>query len=114
MTEISASPLTGRSRDNQPNPTLAAGNPYVPTNAPAIDDLLDTISVTANQNTTERTRQNLPSNGTRRWSGPSEAEHKDPARPLERYPAPVKGAYESGLIVPHDLTVLDKDLGGSI
>jgi phospholipase C len=35
------SPLTNRSRDNLQNPTTAAGNPYVPTNAPAIGDLMD-------------------------------------------------------------------------
>ncbi len=34
-------PLTGRSRDNLPNPTTASGNPYVPTNSPAIGDLMD-------------------------------------------------------------------------
>jgi phospholipase C len=34
------SPLTGRSRDNLPNPTQAAGS-YVPTNMPAISDLFD-------------------------------------------------------------------------
>ena len=34
-------PLTARSRDNLPNPTSATGNPYVPTNAPAIGDLFD-------------------------------------------------------------------------
>jgi phospholipase C len=34
-------PLTARSRDNLPNPTSAAGNPYVPTNSPAIGDLFD-------------------------------------------------------------------------
>jgi phospholipase C len=33
--------VTGRSRDNFPNPTTAAGNPYVPTNSPAISDLFD-------------------------------------------------------------------------
>lgn len=33
--------ISGRSRDNDPNPTTAAGNPYVPTNSPAIDDLFD-------------------------------------------------------------------------
>jgi phospholipase C len=32
-------PLTGRSRDNLPNPKTAANNPYVPLNSPAIDDL---------------------------------------------------------------------------
>jgi phospholipase C len=34
-------PLTARSRDNFPNPVSAAGNPYVPTNSPAIGDLFD-------------------------------------------------------------------------
>ena len=34
-------PLTHRSRDNLPNPISAAGNPYVPVNAPAIGDLFD-------------------------------------------------------------------------
>jgi phospholipase C len=34
-------PLTARSRDNLPNPTSAGGNPYVPTNSPAIGDLFD-------------------------------------------------------------------------
>jgi phospholipase C len=33
-------PVTTRSRDNFPNPTAAADNPYVPTNSPAIDDLM--------------------------------------------------------------------------
>jgi phospholipase C len=37
----SLSPLTGRSRDNLPNPVTAAGNPYVPINSPAIGDLMD-------------------------------------------------------------------------
>jgi phospholipase C len=32
-------PLTARSRDNFPNPVSAPGNPYVPVNGPAIDDL---------------------------------------------------------------------------
>jgi len=35
------SPLTGRSRDNLPNPVTASGNPYVPVNSPAIGDLMD-------------------------------------------------------------------------
>ncbi len=33
-------PLTGRSRDNLPNPVAAAANPYVPLNGPAIGDLM--------------------------------------------------------------------------
>jgi hypothetical protein len=33
--------LTSRSRDNLKNPITAAGNPYVPTNSPAIGDLMD-------------------------------------------------------------------------
>ena len=34
-------PLTERSRDNLPNPTSTAWNPYVPTNMPSIGDLFD-------------------------------------------------------------------------
>ncbi len=34
-------PLTSRSRDNFPNPVAASGNPYVPLNNPALDDLFD-------------------------------------------------------------------------
>ncbi|MGJ4939438.1 alkaline phosphatase family protein [Bradyrhizobium sp. HKCCYLS1011] len=34
-------PLTNRSRDNLPNPTIAKNNPYVPTNSPALSDLFD-------------------------------------------------------------------------
>jgi phospholipase C len=34
-------PLTDRSRDNLPNPVATAGNAYVPTNMPALDDLFD-------------------------------------------------------------------------
>jgi phospholipase C len=34
-------PLTGRSRDNLPNPVMKPANPYVPTNMPAIGDLFD-------------------------------------------------------------------------
>lgn len=34
-------PLAGRSRDNLPNPTRHANNPYVPTNSPALSDLFD-------------------------------------------------------------------------
>jgi len=33
-------PVTSRSRDNFPNPTASSDNPYVPTNSPAIDDLM--------------------------------------------------------------------------
>jgi phospholipase C len=33
-------PVTSRSRDNFPNPTATSDNPYVPTNSPAIDDLM--------------------------------------------------------------------------
>jgi phospholipase C len=35
----SLNPLTHRSRDNLPNPVPLRGNPYVPSNMPAIDDL---------------------------------------------------------------------------
>lgn len=34
-------PVTGRSRDNFPNPVSTAKNPYVPLNSPAITDLMD-------------------------------------------------------------------------
>jgi phospholipase C len=37
----SLQPLTGRSRDNLPNPTFSKNNQYVPTNSPALDDLFD-------------------------------------------------------------------------
>jgi phospholipase C len=40
----SLAPITNRSRDNFPNPTVAAAAPYVPTNSPAIDDLFDMFS----------------------------------------------------------------------
>jgi phospholipase C len=33
-------PVTTRSRDNYPNPTATFDNPYVPTNSPALDDLM--------------------------------------------------------------------------
>jgi phospholipase C len=34
-------PITGRSRDNFPNPIPSKSNPYVPTNSPAISDLFE-------------------------------------------------------------------------
>jgi phospholipase C len=34
-------PITGRSRDNLPNPIVTAADPYVPTNMPALSDLFD-------------------------------------------------------------------------
>ncbi len=36
-----------RSRDNLPDPTYAAGNPYVPTNSPALDDLFGAFNFSA-------------------------------------------------------------------
>ena len=33
--------ISGRSRDNMPNPISTPSNPYVPTNSPAISDLMD-------------------------------------------------------------------------
>jgi phospholipase C len=36
-------PITGRSRDNLPNPITKANDPYVPTNSPALGDLFDTF-----------------------------------------------------------------------
>jgi phospholipase C len=35
------SPISSTSRDNLPNPVASAGNPYVPSNGPAIGDLMD-------------------------------------------------------------------------
>jgi phospholipase C len=43
-------PLTDRSRDNLPNPTSKAANPYVPTNMPALDDLFEAFDFTAAAN----------------------------------------------------------------
>jgi len=40
----SLAPVTGRSRDNLPNPKSSKGNPYVPLNQPAISDLMDLFS----------------------------------------------------------------------
>ncbi len=38
--------ISGRSRDNLPNPTSLSTNPYVPTNSPAIGDLFDLFDFT--------------------------------------------------------------------
>ncbi|MBV8459173.1 MAG: hypothetical protein JO122_21485 [Acetobacteraceae bacterium] len=38
-------PVTSRSRDNLPDPTTSPDNPYVPTNSPAIGDLMDMFSL---------------------------------------------------------------------
>ena len=40
----SLKPLTARSRDNMPNPTTSATNPYVPLNSPALDDLFSAFN----------------------------------------------------------------------
>jgi phospholipase C len=34
-------PLSGRSRDNLPNPVMSTTSPYIPTNLPAVGDLFD-------------------------------------------------------------------------
>jgi phospholipase C len=41
------STITRRSRDNFPNPKTNPGNPYVPTNGPALDDLFDLFTFPA-------------------------------------------------------------------
>jgi phospholipase C len=41
-------PITARSRDNFPNPVSAPGNPYVPVNGPAIDDLFGLFNFDGN------------------------------------------------------------------
>lgn len=43
----SLKPITDRTRDNLPNPVALPNNPYVPTNMPAIDDLMDFFSCPA-------------------------------------------------------------------
>jgi phospholipase C len=47
-------PLTGRSRDNLPNPIQEAGNPYVPINSPAISDLFDMFRFDKDKDKDER------------------------------------------------------------
>ena len=42
------SPLTSRSRDNFPNPKTSRSNPYVPTNSPALGDLMDLFNFNRN------------------------------------------------------------------
>jgi len=39
--------LSGRSRDNLPNPVSDPGNPYVPQNMPAISDLFEMFNFQA-------------------------------------------------------------------
>ncbi len=41
-------PISTRSRDNLPNPVQKEGNPYVPTNSPAIGDLTDDFQFPSN------------------------------------------------------------------
>jgi phospholipase C len=42
-------PLTGRSRDNLPNPVVSANNEYVPLNMPAISDLFEMFDFNAKE-----------------------------------------------------------------
>jgi phospholipase C len=44
-------PLTGRSRDNFPDPKYAASNHYVPINSPALGDLFDIFNFTSSPST---------------------------------------------------------------
>ncbi len=44
-------PISARSRDNLPNPKTTADNPYVPTNSPAIGDMMDMFDFTAKPET---------------------------------------------------------------
>ena len=41
-------PITGRSRDNLPNPRPRKHNPYIPTNSPAIGDMMDMFKFSVN------------------------------------------------------------------
>jgi phospholipase C len=43
-------PLTDRSRDNLPNPTVKRSNPYVPTNMPALADLFEAFDFSSQSN----------------------------------------------------------------
>jgi phospholipase C len=43
----SLAPVTGRSRDNYPNPIVSDSNPYVPLNTPALGDLFDLFTFPA-------------------------------------------------------------------
>jgi phospholipase C len=45
-------PVTGRSRDNLPNPVVSPANPYVPDNTPALTDLFDLFDFSANNGPT--------------------------------------------------------------
>jgi phospholipase C len=49
-------PLTGRSRDNLPNPRADDDNPYVPVNMPAIGDLFDMFDFDRDADRDDRTR----------------------------------------------------------
>jgi phospholipase C len=42
-------PITKRSRDNLPNPIASSATPWVPTNAPALDDLMDLFDFNGNR-----------------------------------------------------------------
>lgn len=46
-------PLSARSRDNLPNPVASANNPYVPTNTPAIGDLMNLFDFNHKRNHNE-------------------------------------------------------------
>jgi phospholipase C len=46
----SLDPISYRSRDNLPNPVASTGNPYAPSNSPAIDDLFAMFNFPASQN----------------------------------------------------------------
>jgi len=47
-------PLTGRSRDNLPNPIMDENNPYVPRNSPALSDLFDFFSFSEDGNSNDQ------------------------------------------------------------
>jgi phospholipase C len=42
-------PVSGRSRDNFPNPVTSSSNPYVPLNSPAIGDMMDLFTFAAHK-----------------------------------------------------------------
>ncbi len=61
-------PITHRSRDNLPNPVQAPTNPYVPVNAPALDDLFDTFDFDHRDDAKQASQGNQGNQGGAGWS----------------------------------------------
>ena len=52
--------ISGRSRDNLPDPMTSADNPYVPVNSPAIGDLMDAFRFEGGQSGGDGTGDGVP------------------------------------------------------